>query len=278
MQSITTYRISPDGNLPIKNSAATLDEVTKQLPKGYYTTFRTYDNGKRVLGLKAHLQRLYLPAAEQHIKPDISSDALRYQMAEIFKTYPSEMRVRLIFALNGEVYIALTPLTSLPQEIYFQGVKVITTDVQRQSPRLKSTTFITASESVRADIARNKAIFEALLVRNEFILEGMTSNFFYAKDGLLGTAQKEILLGVTRRTVLRVARGSGFNVVYRPLKRKQIPTLSEAFLTSSSRGIVPIVQIDDVVVGEGTPGPITKKLMENYSIFVMQTAERIQPQ
>ena len=91
----------------------------------------------------------------------------------------------------------------------------------------------------------------------------------------MGTAQKDILLGVTRRTVLRVARGSGLDIVYRPLKRKQIPTLSEAFLTSSSRGIVPIIQIDDVMVGEGNPGPITKTLMENYKIFVMRTAERI---
>ena len=120
--------------------------------------------------------------------------------------------------------------------------------------------------------------FEALLVRNEFILEGMSSNFFYVKgDGILGTAQKNILLGVTRRTVLRVARGSGIDIAYRALKREQVPALDEAFLTSSSRGIVPIVQIDDLPVGEGRPGSVTNRLSRLYNHYVVSHAEVIQP-
>jgi len=75
--------------------------------------------------------------------------------------------------------------------------------------------------------------------------------------------------------VIRVIRGSGLEIVYRPLKREQVPALSEAFLTSSSRGIVPIIQIDDMTVGEGTPGPITKNLMDGYRLYVMQHAEVI---
>jgi branched-chain amino acid aminotransferase len=146
--------------------------------------------------------------------------------------------------------------------------------VQRESPRLKSTSFIAASESIRAQIAASE-IFEALLVRNKFILEGMTSNFFYIRDGILGTAQKHILLGVTRQTVLRVARGSGVGIVYRSLKREQVPAVSEAFLTSSSRGIVPIVQIDDVSVGEGRPGSMTKRLSNLYQEYVIRHAEII---
>jgi branched-subunit amino acid aminotransferase/4-amino-4-deoxychorismate lyase len=83
------------------------------------------------------------------------------------------------------------------------------------------------------------------------------------------------LLGVTRRTVLRVARGSGLEIVYRPLKREQVPALDEAFLTSSSRGIVPIIEIDDFTVGEGIPEPITKRLIKAYSEYVLQAAEKI---
>ena len=274
MQPIDAYRITPDGSLPLKIQATTLDELTKQLAAGFYTTFRTFDNGERALGLKAHFRRLFLPDAEEGLIPDVAPATLRNQMAKIIKTYQSELRIRLVLTLDGKVYIAVTPLTPLPPEIYLRGVKVFTANVQRQRPRLKTTAFISASEDVRTKIS-SSADFEALLVRNNRILEGMTSNFFYISDGMLGTAQKDILLGVTRRTVLRVARGSGLDIVYRPLKRKQIPTLSEAFLTSSSRGIVPIIQIDDVMVGEGNPGPITKTLMENYKIFVMRTAERI---
>jgi branched-chain amino acid aminotransferase len=274
--TIKVWKLSKeDGTVTLDlPDTSTLDVVTRQLPQGYYSTFRTFDGGRRVLGLGAHLQRLYQPADVQKITPAISSSELRQRIAEFLRDYPNEARVRLVMAMNGDIYIALTHLIAIPPEIYQYGVKVITIDVQRGSPRVKSTAFIAASENTRAQIARSE-VFEALLLRKNIILEGMTSNFFYVKDGLLGTARNNILLGVTRRTVLRVARGSGFSIAYRPLKLKQISALSEAFLTSSSRGIVPIVQIDNTTVGEGIPGPITNKMTDNYKNYVMQHAEII---
>ena len=270
MQLINAYRITPDRNLPLTIQADTLDELTHQLPQGLYTTFRTYDGCRRVLGLKAHLERLYQPV----IEPVVSKTVLRNQMKAIMRNYQNEVRVRLVIAKNGDVYIALSSLKLLPPEIYQLGVKVITSDVMRESPRLKSTAFISASKGTRIQIAQSK-IFEALLVRNDSILEGMTSNFFYVKDGVLGTARKNVLLGVTRRAVLRIARGSGIRIVYKPLKLEQVPALSEAFLTSSSRGIVPIVQVDNKTVGEGAPGSVTKELITAYKEYVMQHAEII---
>jgi len=254
--------------------ASNLDAVTRQLPQGFYSTFRTFEHGKRALGLRAHLQRLYRPAESQQIEPALPADQLRRHLAEILGEYPDEARVRVILTYKGRVYIALSYLKPLPVEIYSQGVKVVTTGVQRQNPRLKSTSFISASESARAHIAGSD-IFEALLVRNGLILEGITSNFFYIRDGMLGTAREEVLLGITRGIVLRVARGSGFRILYRALKREQVPALDEAFLTSSSRGIVPIVQIDDVPVGEGRPGPVTNHLSELYNEYVIRHAEII---
>jgi branched-chain amino acid aminotransferase len=91
----------------------------------------------------------------------------------------------------------------------------------------------------------------------------------------LETARKGILLGVTRRTVLRVARGSGLDIVYSPLKREQVPALDEAFITSSSRGIVPVVQIDDMTVGEGCPGEITDSLRLLYETYIESRAEQL---
>lgn len=252
---------------------STLNTITQQLPQGYYSTFRTFGGGKRVLGLRAHLQRLYQPAA-QKISPSISVEDLRRYLAKVLEDYPDEARVRLVMSQSGDVYIAITPLFNLPFEIYQFGVKVITTDTRRETPRVKSTAFISASGNIRTQIARSE-IFEALLVRGNSILEGVTSNFFYIKDGELGTARQNILLGVTRRSVLRVARGSGFSIVYRPLTLKQVPALSEAFLTSSSRGIVPIIQIDNRVVGEGNPGSMTRILMDEYQSYVREHAELI---
>ena len=254
--------------------SSSLDAITRQLPQGFYTTFRTYDGGKRVLGLRAHFQRLYQPAFLQRIIPSAPEEKLRQHLAEILLAYPDEARVRLILTSEGHVYLVLEPLKLPLPEAYMQGVKVVTTGLERQNPRLKSTAFISASEGARTKIARTNT-FEALLVRNGFILEGLTSNFFYIKEGKLGTARKGILLGVTRRSVLRVARGSGLEIIYQPLKREQIQVLDEAFLTSSSRGIVPIVEIDDLTVGEGIPGLITKRLTKAYEEYVLQAAEKI---
>ena len=84
-----------------------------------------------------------------------------------------------------------------------------------------------------------------------------------------------ILLGVTRETVIEIARGRGLELKYQPLKLEQHATVSEAFITSSSRGIVPVVRIDNVTIGQGRPGPITKELMTAYESYVMENAERI---
>jgi branched-subunit amino acid aminotransferase/4-amino-4-deoxychorismate lyase len=112
-------------------------------------------------------------------------------------------------------------------------------------------------------------------VKNGQILEGMTSNFFHVRDGVLYTAQRDILLGVTRRTVIRVARGRGVEVRYKPLKLEQLSAVDEAFITSSSRGIVPVIKIDEVKVGQGRVGELTKQLSAAYEAYVIQKAEKI---
>jgi len=258
--------------------ATSLDAVTRQLPEGYYSTFRTFDGCTRVLGLAAHLRRLYEPVST----PEVSASSLCRQLLTLLEPYrPDEARVRLIMTFQGQTYIAIEPLKRLPREVYENGVRAETTEMWRESPRLKSTAFIGASDPARKHIAQ-AGIFEALLVKDGKILEGMTSNFFYVveRDGTppyIGTAHEDILLGITRQTVIEVARAQGLEVEYQPLKRDQLAAVSEAFITSSSRGIVPVVQVDDVTIGQGTPGAITKQLWSAYEAYVMEKAERISP-
>ena len=90
---------------------------------------------------------------------------------------------------------------------------------------------------------------------------------------MLYTAQKDILLGVTRTMVIRAARGRGVEVRYRALDLRQLPDLKEAFITSSSRGIVPVIQIDNVMVGRGRVGWVTKQLMSAYEKDVLKNSE-----
>jgi branched-chain amino acid aminotransferase len=259
----------------IFSDSTTLDAITRQLPDGYYSTFRTFDEGTHVLALSAHLRRLFEPVSGSEV--DVSS--LRRHLRALLERYrPDEARVRLIMTKQGHTYVAIEPLKQLPREVYEKGVRVETTEMHRERPRLKSTAFIAASDLERKHIAR-EGIFEALLVKDGRILEGMTSNFFYVgRDGIptyLGTARDDILLGVTRETVLEIARGRGLEVRYAPLKRDQLADVSEAFITSSSRGVVPVVQIDQVTIGQGSPGPVTKQLAIAYEAYVLARAERI---
>jgi branched-chain amino acid aminotransferase len=248
-----------------------LDAITRQLPEGYYSTFRTFDGCTRVLGLTAHLRRLYEPVST----PEVSDSSLRRHLLALLEPYrPDEARVRVMMTITGQPYIAIEPLKKLPRELYEKGVPVETTTIQRERPRLKSTAFISASAEERKHIAK-EGFFEALLVKNGKILEGMTTNFFYVKDNILYTAQRDILLGVTRRTVIRIARGRGLDVKYRPMKWNQVSAVDEAFITSSSRGIVPVIHIDDATIGQGRPGAITKQLSAAYETYVIEKAEKI---
>ena len=283
---IRTWKISKNKSKEVRfNDGSSLDAITRQLPDGYYSTFRTYDACTRVIGLSAHLQRL----------PDIDASSLRRHLIQLLEHFRSsahrgetadEARVRVILTVDGDLYVAIEPLKRLPKDVYENGVHVETVSIQRDSPQVKSTAFIGQSDEERKLIAQ-KGIFEALLVKNERILEGMTSNFFYtlrperpsttrssAQDEIY-TAQRDILLGVTRKTVIRVARGEGFEVRYKSLKLDQLSAVSEAFITSSSRGIVPVVKIDDMAVGEGKVGAITKTLISAYDKYVLKRAEKI---
>jgi branched-chain amino acid aminotransferase len=269
--NILTFKIDPSGNLPFRTQAATLDEVTRELPQGFYTTFSTLSHGTKVLGLHAHLQRLFVPAMEQGLKSSVNESTLRARLAELARLdLPKEARIRLILTKNdGMIYAGVQPFIPLSNLIYENGVKVITTEMARQAPRVKDTGFISASVSQRNQVGKN--IFEVLLVKNGKILEGMTSNFYAIKGRTLITSQSGILLGVTRRVVLRLARGQGMSIEYRaPLVSEKI---SEAFLTSSSRGVVPIVSIDKNSVGQGSVGKWTKMLSKAYQSHVEEGSE-----
>jgi branched-chain amino acid aminotransferase len=218
-----------------------------------------------VIGLSAHLRRL----------PNADASALRRNLLQLLDPYrPGEARVRVMETKQRQFYISIEPLKLLPREVYEKGVRVETTDIHRDDPRAKSTAFIGASDDERKHLAQ-AGIFEALLVKNGKILEGMTSNFFYVQGQALYTAQRDILLGVTRTMVIRAARGRGVEVRYSPLKLNQLPAVAEAFITSSSRGVVPVIQIDDVQIGQRCPGKVTQLLMQAYAEYVLKHAEKI---
>lgn len=286
--NMIAFKLIKSGNVSLQTQAKSLDEMTKELPLGFYTTFSTLSGGTKVLGLQAHLQRLYVPAAESGLKPSVDESTLRVRLADLAKiNLPKESRIRLILTKNdGMIFVGVQPFTPLPDSVYQNGVHTVTSDVSRSDPRIKGTDFIAQSAAQRKLVTGD--VFEVLLTRNGKILEGMTSNFHVIAsrpersrragrllryNTTLITARSGILLGVTRRAVLRLARGEGMSIEYRAPEVNE--KFDEAFLTSSSRGIVPIISIDGNPVGEGAVGEWTKRLMKAYREYVERKAEVI---
>jgi branched-chain amino acid aminotransferase len=271
--NMIAFKITHSGNLPHQTQAKTLDEMTRELPQGFYTTFSTLSNGEKVLGLHAHLQRLYIPAFELGLVPSVDESTLQLRIADLARmNLPRESRIRVILTKDkGVIYVGIQPFEALPNSVYRDGVHVITSNVSRSDPRIKGTDFITKSAEQRKLVRGD--VFEILLTHDGNILEGMTSNFYAVRGKTLVTARSGVLLGVTRRVVLRLARGEGMPIEYRSPKVGE--KFNEAFLTSSSRGVVPIVSIDKSPVGEGTVGRWTKKLMKAYQAYVESKSEKL---
>jgi branched-chain amino acid aminotransferase len=271
--SVKVYQITPKEHKLLASNSRTLDELTRELPQGFYTTFTTLAQGTKVLGLHAHLQRLYIPARELGLTPSVNEKTIRARIAILAKEYlPNESRLRLILSrATGTIYVLIQPFDPLPEMVYQMGVHVLTSSASRHDPRIKDTGFIAESASQRSLISRN--IFEILLTKNGRILEGMTSNFYAVKGKTLLTARQGILLGVTRKAILRLARGQGMSIEYRAPRVNE--NFSEAFLTSSSRGVVPIIFIDDKSVGEGEVGKWTITLSKAYQSYVRERSEKI---
>ena len=271
--SILAFQITESENIPFQTQASTLDEMTRELPQGFYTTFSTLSNGTKVLGLRTHLGRLYLPAMELRLIPSVDQPILRTRVADLAKmNLPSESRIRLILTKNnGMIYIAIQPFEPLSKQLYENGVKVITSELARTTPRVKDTGFISSSIEQRKQVGND--VFEVLLTKNGKILEGMTSNFYAITSKTLITARRGILLGVTRRVILRLARGQGMLTEYRAPSINE--KFNEAFLTSSSRGVVPIVSINNKSVGQGRVGKWTKMLSKAYQAYVEERSEQI---
>lgn len=289
------FRLTGSQVLPLDFTASTLDEITLQLSDGFYTTFSTLKGGRCVLGLRAHLNRLYIPANEIGLTPSVSETDLRRHIAALTQQYlPQESRIRLVLTKDtGDVYIGIQPFTPPAPEIYAQGVHVVTTEMARHDPRIKGTDFISRSLEQRKQVKGD--VYEVLLIKNGGVLEGMTSNFYVIQhviactvpgtrasrqakqspshDATLITAQRGILLGVTRRIVLRIARRQGMSMEYRSPRLEEV--FDEAFLTSSSRGVVPIVKIDGKAVGQGRVGAWTKTLSLAYQAYIEERSEEI---
>ena len=255
----------------------TLDQASNTIPAGAYTTFRTFQKTKALL-LDEHFQRLKSSATLAGHPVELDIPVLRKHIQEAIRQFPeSEARIRLTIPFTeplSKLYIFLSALSVPTQAQKANGVSVLTDEFQRTTPAAKLSNFIQSSQTARE---RLKEGYEEILMTDDRqnILEGLTSNFFAVVDGVIWTAGTGVLAGITRQFVLKLAEEADYEVIEESASLIDLPRFTEAFITSTSRGVLPVTEINHQRVGIGMPGPVTRRLMALYDLRVAAEVEPI---
>ena len=160
--------------------------------------------------------------------------------------------------------IITTHQTSGPAaEKYQQGFKAITEEYQREMAQCKTINYLKGITLLPK--MSELGVDDALLHFNGIVTEFPRSNFFLVTpDGEIHTASENVLHGITRKSILRI---SPFPVHQREIRLAELTTASEMFLTSTLKKVMPLVELDGKPVGDGKPGPITSRLMQELENF-----------
>lgn len=275
--NVITRKISTYGEISsLIIDGINLDAVSRQLPEGAYTTFRTYLRTRAIL-LDDHFRRLEETTRLAGAAISIDAKTIRKVLRELLlQNQQAESRIRITIDLTknaGDVYISIEELHVPSAENYQNGVRTLLREMHRINPRAKLSGFISLAEQVRQGI--HESVNEILMHENGVILEGLTSNFFGYMDGEFWTANEGVLSGITRKIVLELCAELGWPVRMQGVPISQIDRLEEAFITSASRAILPVVNIEGKTIGKGVPGARTLHLLDAYQRTIMLRAEEI---
>ena len=242
--------------------------------RGYsaFEALRTYN--QRPFHLDEHLTRLYRSAELIELEIPWTREYIAAIINEVIRRNNYKHAAIRILVTGGESEDSILPIgkpllavliSQLPErdmQRFAQGYKLITTAFQRTAPEAKTTNYLVAIRALKEAARRNAT--DALFVnKQDHVLEATRSNFFIFRGDTLVTPGKGILMGITRNVVLKLARGR-FHIEERPILLEELAQADEAFITSSSKEIMPVVQIDDVTIGKGECGPRTYELEQRF--------------
>jgi D-alanine transaminase len=248
---------------------------------GVYEVVRSY--GGRFFALDAHLQRMHNSLCELQIR---GVDAAAF--AEICEQL---LERNGLGQDDAVVYMQVTrgaaprrhafpnvptrptsyamPLPFQPKGDVTKGVKVITApDIRWTRCDIKSVNLL--ANCLANQRAQEAGAAEAILVRDGVALEATAASFFGVFNGEVRTAPKSnyILPSITRQAALDICREAGINAVEAPIYLTDLASADELFLASTTVEIMPIIEVDGRVVGNGQPGPVQQRL---YELFCRRT-------
>ncbi len=233
----------------------------------------------RLVDRAAHMQRLKRSLGEIRLEPPVPIDDIDAIQEDV---------VRRNSVTEGRVYLQVSrgvaerdfpfPQDPKPSLIMFaRQVPFLDTETSRRGIRVKTapdlrwkrrdikTVMLLASAMAKQE-AIDAGFDDAWMVEDGHVTEGSSNNAYIVENGVVRTRHlsTDILPGCTRRALIALAAESDIVVEERPFSPDEAKAADEAFITSATNLVMPVVGIDDATVGDGTPGPITKRLRELY--------------
>ncbi len=260
---------------------------------GVFEGIRAYNGA--VFKLQEHLERLYESAQHILLKIPLSIDEMEKATLETLRRNNlSDAYIRIIVSrgvgdlgldpkkcFGATVVIIADHISLFPQEHYENGLKVITSATRQRSsdtfePRIKSLNYLN-NILVKIEAAQ-AGVMEAIMLNPQgYVVEGSGSNIFIIdKKGLLITppVYVGILEGITRNTVMELARDMGHTVTELPFTRHELYVAKECFLTGTAAELIPVISVDKRTIGDGTPGRVTRMLMEKYHLYAQNNGTK----
>ncbi len=262
--------------LPADQASLPLNDLALLRGYGVFDFLRSYRGIP--LHLPQHIKRLQTSAHLIGIKPPWPNAAIEKIVLQTLDRngYPdANIRILITGGSSSDfilpenkprLIVMVTPVQPMPEQWYTQGVKIITTAVNRNVPEAKSINYIPAIMALQT--ARRSGAIEAVYADTDgMLLEGTTSNIFAINKGALITPGKDTLAGITRKIILELA-AEHFTTEVRRVSKKEFSSAREVFLTASNKEVVPVIKIDDTPIADGKPGPGTKRIMSLYKNYI----------
>ena len=239
----------------------------------------------RLFAFAEHLERLERSAQRIGLRMPPRSEVAQAILDTIKASENAESRVRVMLTRGAgkmdldpasvddtQLVVIVSPLAAPTPEMYEKGVSVAVVSVHRNSPQamdpsVKSGNYLNNVLAL-GEARRRSGAYEAILCASDgTIAEGATSNVFVIQGGQVQTPALEvgILDGITRSKVIELCETNGIPILQTRITPRELRDADEVFITSATRGVLPVTRVDDDVVGAGVPGPVTTRLTQLYN-------------
>ncbi|SFG73223.1 aminotransferase class IV [Pedobacter insulae] len=259
-----------------ENAKISVSDLSIQRGFGIFDFLKTVDN--KAIFLEDHFNRFYNSAKEMNLTIGVDREGLKAsidQLMEKNKMPNSGLKFILTGGFSEDGYTMTKPnliLTQVPFEIdlaaFDKGMKLVTYQHQRQLPTIKTIDYLQAIR-LQGYIKENLSD-DVLYHQQGSIRECPRANFFIVKDNKVITPKTDILKGITRSKILSLEINN-YTISEEDFTLNDIATADEAFISSSTKNALPVLAVDGKTIGDGRPGPITRKINnELYRLIGLQ--------